>query len=217
MEWSVYEDLLGLHNAQEKDVIANDALQDFLDGIVNDPAYQEDAIINGCVMPLVADRKSAMKCSICVLPGADVHIGDMVQCFCEHWIIVELHTDKVGITRGEMWLCNALINFQNASSEIYSRHCVVDDGSYTKRLSNADVYSVTGDYNVFITMDNYTEHLYIDKRFSLRDIYTKEGKKVLEVYKISWIDKMSRNFGEGSHLMVMSAHRDVYNEGTDNL
>ena len=219
VDWILYEKLLG--NGSEKrsarDVAIEQASNVFVNGIVDDPAYQKDAVVNGKNTPIIASRISSIKCSIKVTPRTDIHIGDVVNCLGEHWIVVELYYDKIGIINGEMWLCNDVLRFQTNSTEIHERHCVIDDGTYSKRTNDTDVFVMNNTYKIYLSIDDETKRIFVDKRFALGDVYTSTGELILEVYKTIGIDAKSKNFGEGSHLMVMTMQRDVYNSSVDSL
>lgn len=218
MSWSLYETLLGNGvTADRREVAINESVNAFMAGMADDPAYQKNASINGVVTPMLASRSSAVLCKIKALPSTKVHIGDVVECLGEHWIVVEQYTDKVGIINGEMWLCNNVLRFQNHSVEINSRYCVVDDGTYSKKTSDPNAFVMANTYKIYITIDDATRKLFVDKRLALGQIYSATEEKILEVYKIIGMDVKSKNFGDGSHLMVLTLQRDVYDEHTDSL
>ena len=219
VDWTLYERFLGIGGkaADAREVAIDGAVNVFIDGVVNDPAYQKDAIVGGEATPIVAARTSTIKCSIKAVPGTDIHIGDMVECLGENWIVVELYIDKVGIINGEMWLCNDTINFQNHSPAVNTRYCVVDDGTYSKKSSDPDAFVMANTYKIYITIDNATERLHVDKRLGFGEIYSHDGEKILEVYKIVGMDLKSKNYGAGSHLMVLTVQRDVYNAESDSI
>lgn len=218
VNWPLYEALLGNGMyTDRRDVVINESVNAFISGMVDDPAYQKDAIVDGEITPIIASRKSTVSCQIKATPSTDIHIGDMVECFGEMWIVVELYIDKVGIINGEMWLCNNLLRFQNRSAAVISRHCVVDDGTYSKKTTNSDAYVMVNTYQIYITIDNATEQMFVDKRLAFGQIFSATGDKILEVYKIIGMDVKSRNHGEGSHLMVLTVQRDVYDENVDSL
>lgn len=218
VNWSLYETLLGGSSAQSdrRGVAIEQAAQSFVTGMVDDPAYQPKACVDGAITPILASRKSTIKCEIKAAPGTDIHIGDMVRCLGEIWIVVELYTDKVGIINGTMWLCNDIIRFQNHSAPVISRHCVVDDGSYSKR-TDSDAPIMTNTYSIYITIDEATRKLYVDKRLAFGKVFSASGEEILEVYKIIGMDIKSKNFGDGSHLMVLTVQRDVYDAYADSI
>ena len=218
VNWPLYEKLLGNGMAtNRREVAIDESVNAFVNGMVDDPAYQENATVDGEKTPIVASRKSTRMCAIKAPPSTDLHIGDMVECFNEHWIVVELYVDKVGIINGEMWLCNNILRFQNRSTAVISRHCVVDDGTYSKKSSDPDAFVMANTYKIYITIDEATKRLFVDKRLAFGQIYSADGEEILEVYKIIGMDVKSRNFGEGSHLMVLTVQRDVYDAQVDSL
>ncbi len=203
--------------ADRREVAINESVNAFISGMVDDPAYQKNAVVNGEIVPIVASRKSKIACTIKAPPSTSIHIGDMIECFDEHWIVVELFMDKVGIINGEMWLCNNILRFQNHSVEVVSRYCVVDDGTYSKKSSDPDAFVMTNTYKIYITIDTETQKMFVDKRLALGQIYSSSGERILEVYKIIGMDVKSKNFGEGSHLMALTLQRDVYDSRVDSL
>lgn len=218
VNWPLYEKLLSNGSAvSRREVVINDSVNAFVSGMVDDPAYQEDTTVDGEKTPIIASRKSTTACAIKAPPSTDLHIGDMVECFNEDWIVVELYIDKVGIINGEMWLCNNILRFQNRSTAVISRHCVVDDGTYSKKSSDPDAFVMSNTYKIYITIDEATKKLFVDKRLAFGQIYSADGEEILEVYKIIGMDVKSRNFGEGSHLMVLTVQRDVYDAQVDSL
>ena len=217
VSWELYEELLGGLRITSRDNAINQAVGSFATGMVDSPAYQENAKINGESVAIMASRESSIVCSIKALPGTYLHIGDMVECFGENWIVVELHVDEVGIINAEMWMCNNIIRFQNHSTAVNTRHCVVDDGMYSKKSTDPDVFVMANTYKIYITIDNETKRMFVDKRLAFGEIYSSKGEAILEVYKIIGMDVKSKNFGEGSHLMVLTVQRDVYNPESDSL
>lgn len=219
INWSLYEHFLenGTLANNRRDITIGESTNAFLAGMIDDPAYQASAKVEGETTPIVASRKSTSVCAIKAPPSTDIHIGDMVECFNEHWVVVELYTDKVGIINGEMWLCNNVLRFQNRSTAVISRHCVVDDGTYSKKSSDPDAFVMANTYKIYITIDEATKKLFVDKRLAFGQIYSADGEEILEVYKIIGMDVKSRNFGEGSHLMVLTVQRDVYDAQVDSL
>lgn len=218
VNWPLYEKLLGNGLASNRrEVAIDESVNAFVSGMVDDPAYQENATVDGETTPIIASRKSTIMCAIKAPPSTDIHIGDMVECFNEHWIVVELYVDKVGIFNGEMWLCNNILRFQNRSIAVISRHCVVDDGTYSKKSSDPDAFVMANTYKIYITIDDATKKLFVDKRLAFGQIYSADGEEILEVYKIIGMDVKSKNFGEGSHLMALTVQRDVYDPQVDSL
>lgn len=218
VDWDLYECLLGNGAYSNRTEVAiQQAVDTLSQGMMEDPAYQGDALVDGVNVPLLASRTSAFACSIKAVPGSAIHIGDLVECLNAMWIVVELHIDKLGFVCGEMWMCNQVINFYNGSPVLHSKHCVVNNGTYYRDLGNAIASMPANMYEIYMSIDNDTKQLFIDKRLALGVIYTPTGEEALEVCKIVGIDMKSKNYGEGSHLMVLTVQRDIYDQHSDSL
>ena len=217
--WELYEKLAEgtIDSRYDRQIAISDTVDNFLSGIEGDPAYQSDALVNGQMTPIVASQTTSHECDLKAVPGTDINVGDIVECLGMKWIVVELFTDKVGIVCGTMWACNDSIRFQNGNSIIYTKHCVIDDGTYSKNTSDDIAVAVDNTYKIYISIDDETRRLYVDKRLALGVIYDEDGEQILEVYKITGIDTKSKNCGPGSHLMVLTLQRDVYSEETDSI
>ena len=219
-EWALWEELLNMGSesaVDSREIAIKQSIEAFVSGMVEDPAYQADAIVEGVTTPIVAARRSTLECDVKAPPGTDLHIGDLVECLDEKWIVVELYADKLGIINAKMWVCNDIIRFQNHSANVITRYCVIDDGSYSRKSIDPVAYVPVNTYKLYVPMDSDTVKMYIDKRLSFGSIYAPDGTQVLEVYKIIGMDLKSKNFGDGSHLMVLTMQRDVYNESTDDF
>lgn len=218
VNWTLYETVLGNGaRSDRRNITIGESVNAFASSIIDDPAYQADALVAGVVTPIVASRKSTISCSIKAVPETNIHIGDLVDCLGQCWIVVELYADKLGLLNGTMWLCNNVIRFQNRTSEIIERNCVIDDGTYSKRSSDPDAYVMANTYQIYMPIDDDTRRLFVDKRLAFGKVFSSSGEEILEVYKVVGMDLKSKNFGDGSHLMVLTMQRDVYNPQTDSL
>lgn len=190
--------------------------QSFADTIMNSPAYQSGALVNGESHPLAANRTETKKCSVTIMPEDNLYIGDLVEVFGEHWICMELYIDEYGMKYGELWLCNQIFTYQDHNLNIIKKYAILDDGSYS---GNTDKILRVSDnsYTCYISLDEETKALYIDKRLAISKIYNAAGVEILEVGKIQWIDVKSRNFGEGSHLMLFGVNEDAYSKEADSI
>lgn len=213
--WEIYDYILRHNRMSGKTHTVNTAQSSFKSITLDNPAYQEDATRNGKVQPMLITRTSTTECSVQINPGDTLFIGDLVECYNEKWLVTELFQDEYGLTSGKMWLCNYLCNFQNNTPNIVKYYSVIDDGSYSK--SEKNITTTDSHYTLYISLDNETEKLYIDKRLAIGTMYDKNQKKILQVMKIVWIDKQDVNFGNGSHLLKIRLSADVYNAEKDNI
>ena len=218
VDWELYKILLnGSEDATQRDSIIKDSVAVFEEGIINDPAYQEDATTNGESTPMAISRKSPIEAEMRAVPGTDVDMGDIVSALGGHWIAVEVYEDQLGIVHGTLWLCNYILKFQNNSDTVYERYCVVDDGSYSKRSVAGVAYQPRDTLEVVIGIDDKTSLLHLDKRLGIGESTTAFYEPQMNVYKIYGIDSVSKNFGDESHLMKLFVQRDVYNKETDSM
>lgn len=186
------------------------------ESLTTSAAYQSNALRNGASQPMVATRIDTNKCRITVLPGDEMYIGDEIMVFGEEWLCTELYADEYGIMYGEIWMCNHKFVYQGFDGATIVKNAIIDDGSYSKG-SEKSISVVDGTYKCYMTMDTESSLLFIDKRLAIDIISDKDGKPILEVGKIRWIDTKSKNYGTGSHLLYIVLAEDVYNEESDNL
>ena len=216
VNWELYEEIVN-GNTIGTTSGANQSTTTYEEGLLNDPGYQPNATVNGVNQPIVVKRSSSIKAGTISFSGASLHIGDIVHVYDADWIVTECYEDSVGLIQSVIWLCNATIRFQNRTNEVLEKPCVIDDGSYSKKTGDPMAYIPENTYKAYLSMDKDTVKLYVDKRLAFGVIFNSKGEQVLEVYKISGIDFISKNFGEGSHLMQMLVQRDVYNVETDSV
>lgn len=188
----------------------------FAENLQNTPAYQDDARVNGQSQPMLATRKGTKKCKFTLVPGDDIHIGDLVEVFNEHWLCIELYIDEYGMKYGELWMCNQIFRYQDHALRTIEKYAILDDGSYTSG-TDKPLLVTDNSFNCYISLDDESRALFVDKRLAIGVVYNSVGEPILEVGKIKWIDAKSRNFGEGSHLMLFGINDDAYNPETDNL
>lgn len=207
-----------LSRRQNRDLTEDklDVLRDFEEEIVNNPAYQNNAKRNGKSQPLAVKRKNTFTCEFTVMPGDEMYIGDLVEVLGEKWLVTELRSDEYGMLYGECWMCNICLYFQNGTPEIITRYAILDNGSYTdttgKPVSTADA-----NFICYMSKDEATAKLYVDKRLALDKITDRDGNVILTAGRISWIDGKSENYGEGSHLLKFRLDNDIFNPGKDSV
>lgn len=219
VDWTLYETMLGYGDGSKtkSEILKDDALNSFTEEIVNDPGYMSDTTVNDEITPMVATHKSGMECEITIPPPADAHIGDLVTAFDERWLITDVSRNSIGVQSGKMLICNDVIRFQNHSESVHTRPVVVTNETLPKKLANTIVRTPDNTFVIYLSIDEMTRKLFVGKRLSFGVTYDADGNEVLEAYKISGIDTKSMNFGEGSHLMILTMMRDVYDPEADSL
>lgn len=216
VDWELYKYWLGSNKRSERESVIETAQSSIFDNLENNPAYQAESKRNGQEQPFLASRTEANKCKISLLPGDEMYIGDLLEIFGEHWICKELYTDELGLTYGEAWMCNQIFFFQNRTSKIIRRYAILDDGSYAAGEDKA-IKVVNGKFTCYMSLDEETRGIYVDKRLAIDIIINKEGKEILETGKVTGIDLKSGNYGKGSHLLTFYLTDDVYNAEADSV
>lgn len=213
--WELYDYYLANRGMANKHQSIRSAVSSFKELTSSNPGYQTDAKRNGEIQPMLITRDKNT-CKVTINPNDELFIGDLVEAYNEHWLVVDMYTDEYGLSTGSMWLCNHIFKFQNHSSKIIECYGVIDDGSYSslalKQLTTADA-----DYNFYLPLNEDTDKIYIDKRFAIAKMYNTDGNEIMQVMKITWVDKINNNYGVGSHLLKMRATADVYTKDIDNL
>ena len=216
VNWPLYRYWLGLDKEAAHDSTADAVIDGILDNLENNPAYQEDATRNGETQPILVSRRETNKCSVTVIPGDEMYIGDLIGVFGEFWICMEVYTDEYGVTYAELWMCNHIFCFQNNSPRILRKYAIIDDGSYSK-VGEKKIAVTDYKYTCYIPLDKESECLFTDKRLSTGTSRDKDGKDILEVGKIVWLDAKTGNYGKGSHLLTFYLAGDVYSAERDDL
>lgn len=209
-----------LKTDEENDICddTREVKKELIEALKETPSYQARAKVNGVIQPLVAvrDRKKARVCKVTAVSNDNLHVGDLVDVYKEKWIIIEAREDEYGISSGEMWMCNQVFTYQKFSGEIVEKNAIIDDGSYSTKTEKA-IDVATNTYKCYMQLDDDSKELYIDKRLAIDVAVNSDGKEILEVGKIVWLDKKSVNFGEGSHLLSFKLERDVFNSSKDSV
>lgn len=219
-KWDLYEAYLyggaDVHTSRDQNIIS--ARESFLNGVESNPGYRKDALRNNVEQPLlVTATTSEFVCEIAAMPGDDLEAGDIIECFDEHWLVVGVRLTSPIQKSGVMWLCNQKFVFQNFNAAVVERYGVMDDGSYSKSKTNELVPIVSGNYNIYLPLDEDTRQIYVDKRLATGTQYNALGESILEVYVVKNINNKGRNTGSLNKLLVLGAERDVHNKETDNV
>ena len=184
--------------------------------LMDTAAYQADAKRNGVTQPMVITRMATNICKVTLMPDGIMYIGDLVSVFGEDWLCMELHTDEYGVTYAEIWMCNHTFVYQDFAGKIIRKSAIIDDGSYSKG-SDKPIPVTDGIHRCYVSLDDESRVLYVDKRLAIDTVLDKNGSTILNVGKIKWLDTKIRNYGSGSHLLTFSMADDVFNKEADNI
>lgn len=209
---------IGAQSAEEtlRREVRKDRAEDYTTSI----GYIHDALRNGEVQPIVAKTtNSPNKYNIIAMPGDPLAVGDILEFYGEHWIVVDIRSVDVVSLIGVAMQCNHLFRWQNWSPEIVERWGVLDSGVYSTTLNEAEKMTLTHkQYKIYLPFDEDTAKLYLDKRIITEVAYDKNGERIPVVYKITGRDSISESYGKGGHLLVLNAESSSdYNKLTDNL
>lgn len=219
VNWSIYESrLYGNNSGSQSESIIESQKQFLLRELVENQGYQAGAKRNGVSQPIVITQtKSGSVCKISALPDDELNIGDIIECLSGYWLVVDVNPVNPIAKSGEMWLCNLKIRFQNKSSTVVERYCVVDSGSYSKTSTNQVIDTVSAGYKIYLPNDEETKKIPVDKRLTTGRIYNSNGEQILEVYEVEWIDSKSKNNGLSDGIIILNVRAGEYNKITDNL
>lgn len=214
--WDIYDKYLKRKMTSNREQSIEQAVNSFMELASSNPAYQENAECNGIITPIIALRKSSKVCTISLHPETNINIGDEIRCYGENWLVMELYEDEFGLKSGEIWLCNHLFRYQNHSYQIIEKYGIIDDGTYSKNTERP-ITVADARYPMYISLDNQTLPIHIDKRLAIGTMYNQNNEKILQVMKVTWIDTINQNNGQGSHLLKLQLTNDVFNKEKDNI
>lgn len=201
-----------------QDVIAGEAKAQLDAEMPTSIQYQSTTMRNGTTQSFIVTRGERNdECFIIAMPDEVVNVGDIIDCYGQKWIVIEVSPVNTLQYRGKMKLCNHLFRFQNFTSTIYERWGVLDPGVYSTTTTAKELMEIPNrQYKVYLPYDDNTKLLYVDKRFATSIMYNAAGEQVLTVYRFTAFDDVCESWGSGK-LLVMYAKSDAYNAATDNI
>ena len=194
---------------------------DFINNAINNPSYTHDkAYRNGEVQQfLITQSATKDKANLITFPDEDITIGDMIYYNNMNWIVYEVSQSCEWQKTAVLWLCNIKLRFQIGTSEIHERWAVLDSGVYSTTITGDKTVQI-GDkqYNLWITKDEVTKYIYTDKRLAIGKKFNKDREEILDVYSVTAVDAVSKNYGDNAHIIKISL-RDAsnFNSDTDNV
>lgn len=181
--------------------------------------YRPETLRNGVSQPMVmVPTQVRYKCSFLCFPGDTIKAGDFIESFGQKWVVIETNTTNPIQNIGMAWLCNHLFRFQNWNSTIIERWGVLDSGVYsTTQNGNGQVQETDKQFKIYLPYDEDTKKIYVDKRFAVDTRYDSHGNEILEVYKVTGLNRVARSYGEGAHLLILEIRSDNYSPDRDSL
>lgn len=170
-----------------------------------------DAKRNGKTQRLVVTpRAESYKYNVIAFPGEELSTGDLLEFKGRHWIVVEMPSAPVMHFSAVAWECNHLFKFQTFDGSVVERWGVIDSGLYSTDVYNGRILTDTNSqYRLYMQFDEATKQIFIDKRLAVSTIFDQHGKQILDVYKITDVDPVTRSYG-GGHLLMLRAVSDAF-------
>ena len=219
MDWGLYKTMLSTYGSSDRETVLNEAKENFIESIVENPSYRDDVYKNGKKCSLVIDRtETSYKYKIIALPDEELYAGDIVSIDDETLIVTEVRSLNPLQKVGTAWLCNINLSFQNGTHDIITRPAVLDSGVYsTTKNGNEELQYVDKQFKLYLPYDDDTKKIYVDKRIAVDTRFDKHGQEILEVYSITGLNRVARSYGKGGHLLICELRSDTYSPSADNL
>lgn len=179
---------------------------------------EHNALRNGKPQKLIVTKTDNVRVmNVTAFPDEDLMIGDVLEFYNAHWIIIRLYaTDNIQ-RKGVAYQCNHLFRFQLGTSEIYERWGVIDSGVYST-TEKQGIIGATPDqqYKMYMQKDEYTRRLSRDKRLATDVWYDINGEQILTVYRITAYDSVSVSYIDGN-LIEFKLRADQYVPNIDSI
>lgn len=207
---------LGIDNEtqfQREDAKANLAWQ-----LLESVNCEHNATRNGVPQKLIVTKTDNIRVmNVTAFPDEDLVIGDVLEFYNAHWIVIRLYaTDNIQ-KKGVAYQCNHKFRFQLGTSEIYERWGVIDSGVYSTTEKQGLIGSTPDQqYKLYMHKDEYTSKLSRDKRLATEIWYDIDGNQILSVYRITAYDSVSVSYIDGN-LIEFKLRADQYIPSSDNI
>lgn len=196
------------------------AKADLVADMMGSADFHHDAMRNGVVQGMLFTRGGEQHTyNIVCMPDDQLYAGDMIDAFGEKWIVTEARADATTHKTGIMHQCNKLFKFQNPGDPtIHERWGYIDVSGYSSSFgNNTKVQKGEEQSGIYLTLDEVTERIFVDKRLAHYKGYDARGEQILSVFKVTGIHPHSESFNAGDHLLFLKVVRDLYSPATDNL
>jgi hypothetical protein len=171
--------------------------------------------VNQYLVVTPTDKVSVM--DVFALPDEGLDIGDLIDCYDQKWLVLEKFATNTLQWRGKMRQCNYQFRFQLGTSEIYEYWGVLDSGVYSTTESNTPIITTPDQqFKVYLQKDVNTSKIPRGKKLAVEKVVNEDGTTVLQVYEVTAIDGVSKNYG-GGHLLELKVRSGLYNPSGDDL
>lgn len=186
---------------------------------VDSPDFQPEALRNGVPQPMICTRSGEEHSyNVICMPGDELYAGDIIECFGEHWIVMEARADSTTHKTGIMLQCNKLFRFQNFDSVIHEVWGSIKASGYSSTVTGTNQMQKSEEqFAIYLPYNEVTDKLYVDKRIASHRGWDQSGRPILNAFKITSAVPNARSYNKLDHLLVLKCIRDVYSEFKDNL
>lgn len=201
--------------SQEVAEIRSDLAQDMM----SSPDYHADAKRNGNQQGFIFTRGGEQHSyNVICLPGDELYAGDEIDAFGEKWIVMEARADDTTHRTGVMFQCNRCMRFQNFDKEIHERWCYIKASGYSSAFNRDEQIVKSADQMaIYMSYDEATEKIFVDKRLPVSVAYDKRGQMILEVVKVTGVLPFAGTFNTKDHLLMLKVERDLFKPDIDNV
>ena len=218
MSMMVNDELMMMKGKTRKERAINEARHAFEVQVKGNPGYTEDALRNGKAQPVLVTKTDFFyKATITAFPGDEIYAGDIFDFYGKKWIVTETKSTNVIQKVGVAWQCNHKFRFQNFTEDIHEAWGVLDDGVYsTTRTSDSTIMTMDMQYKIFLPENEFTNLIYEDQRIATDRWIDKNGNKTLMTYAITGRNRVTDNYDDGDHLLILNARQTSYEPEKDN-
>lgn len=216
--WELYENRLNAYGDTKLERQLEQAKEDFFREARGNPAYHK-ALRNGVEEEFLITRTDKTeRFKIVTFPGKELNIGDYIEVWGEVFLVYQARAQDTLSRSGILWQCNHLFRWQNFNSDIVERWGILDSGVYSTTIRGEDeVKYKNKQFKLILPLDEDTQKLYVDKRIAVDTMYNSNGKKILNVYKITGYDGTGESFGVGGHILYLNLRSDEYDDSSDSI
>lgn len=185
----------------------------------DNPSYIATAKRNGVTQGCMITRSDdPYKANIVVNPGDDLAVGDDIEAFGEHWLVLEASPMNTFQIKGLMRVCNHLFKWQNHSTTVNEVWGIFDSSTYTSTISGStNIQFSDRQAQVYLPLNDVTKRLYINKRLAVGTMFDENDEEILAVFDITDVAAVGESYGQHGHLLSIQVRSGKYNDSTDNL
>lgn len=156
--------------------------------------------------------------NVVCLPGDQLYAGDHIEAFGQNWIVMVANADDTTHKTGIMQQCNHLFRFQNGTNDIIERYGFIDVSGYSAAINNnPQLHMSTEQMCIYLSYDEYTKKIFVDKRLSIGKIYDLNGNEILNVVRVTGVNQTARSFNDEDHLLVLKTEQDLFAQDRDRV